>query len=58
MLTDTDAAWSGSLGLQLDLTAKGFGIRTGRYAIVVDDLVIKYIGVRSALMSREPSADE
>ena len=45
-LTDTNAAWSTSLGLQLDLTEKGFGIRTGRFAIILDDLVIKYIGVR------------
>ena len=50
-LSDTDAAWSKSLGLDLDLTAVGLGIRTGRFAIVVDDLIIKYIGVRLYLMS-------
>jgi len=33
------------------LTAKGFGIRTGRFAIIVDDLIIKYIKVRLNSMS-------
>jgi len=46
MLSDTYAAWSQSLGLHLDLTDKGLGIRTARFAIIVDDLVIKYIKVR------------
>ncbi|KAF9788130.1 Redoxin [Thelephora terrestris] len=46
-LTDTSAAWSTSLGLQLDLSDKGFGIRTNRFAIIVDDLTIKYIEVES-----------
>jgi peroxiredoxin len=50
-LTDTNAEWSKVLGLQIDLTEKGFGLRTGRFAIIVDNLVIKYIGVRSALTS-------
>jgi len=33
------------MGLSLDLTANGLGIRTARYALILDDLVIKYIGV-------------
>lgn len=50
-LTDTNAVWSAGLGLQIDLTAKGFGIRTGRFAIISDDLIIKYIEVRLNLTS-------
>lgn len=50
-LTDTNAEWSKTLGLQLDLTGKGLGIRTDRFAIIVDDLCIKYIGVSSTLVS-------
>lgn len=50
MLSDANAAWATSLGLQIDLTSKGFGIRTNRFAIIVDDLVIKYIEVRSSLV--------
>ncbi|TFK36225.1 peroxiredoxin [Crucibulum laeve] len=44
-LSDGDAKWSKSIGLEKDLTALGLGIRTGRYALVLDDLVVKYLGV-------------
>lgn len=50
MLSDANAAWATGLGLQIDLTSKGFGVRTNRFAIIVDDLVIKYIEVRSNLI--------
>jgi len=44
-LTDTYAEWSKQLGLDMDLTAVfGFGVRTARYAMIIDDLVVKYIG--------------
>lgn len=33
------------LGLTLDLTSKGMGIRSKRFALVVDDLKVKYVGV-------------
>lgn len=49
-LSDSDAKWSKSLGLDKDLSAIGFGTRTDRYALVLDDLKIKYIGL-------EPGAD-
>lgn len=44
-LSDTYAAWSKSLGLTVDLTAHGLGVRTARYAMVIDDLVVKYLEV-------------
>jgi len=44
-LSDVEAKWSKSIGLDIDLSARGFGIRTARYALVLDDLVVKYIGV-------------
>jgi hypothetical protein len=44
-LSDTDAAWSKELGLDADLTARGMGIRTARYALIIDDLTVKYVGV-------------
>jgi len=46
-LSDEDAKWSKSIGLDLDLSAKGLGIRTARYALVLDNLVVKYVGVES-----------
>lgn len=33
------------LGLTLDLTKAGMGIRSSRFAILVDDLKVKYVGV-------------
>jgi len=50
-LSDTYAAWSKTLGLDLDLTEAGLGVRTGRFAVIVDDLTVKYIEVRLGLMA-------
>ncbi|TFK47285.1 Redoxin [Heliocybe sulcata] len=47
-LSDTNAQWSASMGLSVDMSSRGFGTRTNRYALVIDDLVIKYIGVEPA----------
>lgn len=49
-LTDTNAEWSKSIGLSLDLTDKGLGIRTTRYALILEDLVVKHIQVRPRLI--------
>jgi len=47
-LTDPDAQWSKGLGLSMDLTARGMGIRTARFAMVLDDLKVTYLGVEEA----------
>jgi len=47
-LSDTYAEWSKSLGLSIDLTDKGLGVRTARYAMIIDNLVVKYIEVEPA----------
>lgn len=44
-LSDPNARWSAQLGLSVDLSARDFGIRTARYALVLDDLKIVYLGV-------------
>jgi len=44
-LSDADAKWSKSIGLDKDLSAIGFGTRTDRYAVVLDDLKVKYVEV-------------
>ena len=42
MLADGSAAFTKALGLELDLTARGMGVRSQRYAMVVDnDKVIR-----------------
>lgn len=45
MLSDTYAAWSKKVGLQIDLTEKGLGVRTARYAIIIDDLKVVSVEV-------------
>lgn len=37
MLADGSAAFTKALGLELDLTARGLGVRSQRFAMVVDD---------------------
>ncbi|KAJ7182979.1 1-Cys peroxiredoxin isozyme [Mycena crocata] len=44
-LSDANAAWSAALNLSVDLTERGMGIRTARYAMIIDDLVVKYVEV-------------
>ncbi|KAF9238248.1 1-Cys peroxiredoxin isozyme [Melanogaster broomeanus] len=46
-LSDPNAEWSAGLGLSLDLSDRGMGIRTHRYALVLDDLVVKFVEVES-----------
>jgi len=41
-LSDSGVKFSESLGWTLDLTHAGMGMRTGRYAIVLDDLKVVY----------------
>ncbi|KAJ6468056.1 1-Cys peroxiredoxin isozyme [Mycena vulgaris] len=47
-LSDANAKWSAGLDLSIDLTDKGLGVRTNRYAMIIDDLVVKYIEVEPA----------
>ena len=41
MLADGSAELTTALGMDLDLTARGMGVRSHRYAMVVDDGVVK-----------------
>ena len=43
--TDVDNAFSAALDATIDMSKLHFGIRTGRYALVADDLKIKYFKV-------------
>ncbi len=47
MLADGSAAFAKATGLDLDLTARGMGVRSHRYSMVVDDGVVKKINVES-----------
>ncbi|MDM7945516.1 MAG: peroxiredoxin [Oceanibaculum nanhaiense] len=50
MLADGSAAFTKAVGLELDLVARGMGVRSQRYAMVVDD------GKVSRLEVEEPGA--
>lgn len=44
-VADGSAVLANAIGMKLDLTGPGLGIRSKRYALVLDDLVVKYVGV-------------
>ena len=44
-LADGSANWAKSMGLELDLTARGMGMRMNRFAMIVDNGVVKHIAV-------------
>lgn len=48
MAGDGSALFSDALGLTQDLTKNGMGIRSKRFAIVIDDLIVKYVGIEQA----------
>ena len=47
MLADGSADFAKATGLTLDLTARGMGLRSTRYSMVVDDGVVKKIDIES-----------
>ena len=47
MLADGSGAFTRALGLELDLTARGLGIRSQRYAMLVEDGRVAHLGVES-----------
>jgi Redoxin len=52
-LSDTGAAWSKQLGL-VQPAGDGLSLRTARYAMIIDDLVIKYLEVRVMFFFMRP----
>ena len=45
MLADGSGVFTKAVGLDLDLTARGMGVRSTRYAMIVDNGVVKWLGV-------------
>ena len=48
MLADGSAELTRALGLELDLTGRGFGLRSQRYAMIVDDGVVTALNVEAS----------
>ncbi|KIF83778.1 peroxiredoxin [Noviherbaspirillum autotrophicum] len=45
MMADGSASFTKALGLEFDLTARGMGIRSQRYSMLVDDGVVKQLNI-------------
>ncbi|OWT75366.1 MULTISPECIES: peroxiredoxin [unclassified Achromobacter] len=48
MLADGSAIWTKALGLELDLNARGMGVRSQRYSLLLEDGVVKKLNVEAA----------
>jgi peroxiredoxin len=48
MLADGSAAFTKAVGLVLDLTEKGMGVRSQRYSMLLDDGVVTKLNVEAA----------
>jgi peroxiredoxin len=47
MMADGSATFTKALGLDMDLTARGMGVRSQRYAMLVEDGVVKRLNVEA-----------
>ncbi|HLI12979.1 MAG TPA: peroxiredoxin [Alphaproteobacteria bacterium] len=58
MLADGSADFTKAVGLEQDLSAAGLGIRSKRYAMVIDNGTVKWLGVEEAPGKLEVSSAE
>ncbi len=58
MLADGSADFAKATGLEIDLTSRGFGVRSKRYAMLVDDGVVKVLNVEDAPPQHDKSSAE
>jgi peroxiredoxin len=47
MMADGSGAWTRALGLTLDLTSRGMGVRSQRYSMLVEDGVVKTLNIEA-----------
>jgi len=45
MLADGNAAFAALIGMEQDLSAKQMGVRSRRYAMIIRDGIVKYVGI-------------
>ncbi len=56
MLADGSADFAKKLGLEIDLTARGLGVRSKRYSMIVEDGVVKSLNVEAAPPDHDKSS--
>jgi glutaredoxin/glutathione-dependent peroxiredoxin len=57
MMADGSASWTKALGLDQDLSARGMGIRSQRYAMVVENGVVKLLNIEAGPRFEVSDAD-
>lgn len=57
-LADGAAAFAKAIGLSIDLTERGLGMRSQRYSMIVDDGVVKSLNIEEAPGKAEASGAE
>jgi peroxiredoxin (alkyl hydroperoxide reductase subunit C) len=57
MLADGSGLFTKAMGLELDLTAKGLGVRSDRYALIADHGVVSWLGREAAGQFEVSSAE-
>ncbi len=58
MLADGSADFTKAIGLEIDLTGFGLGVRSKRYAMLVDDGVVKILNVEDSPPAHDKSSAE
>lgn len=58
MLADGNADFARKIGLEIDLGSRGFGVRSKRYAMLVDDGVVKQLNVENVPSEHTVSSAE
>ncbi|XP_007024217.2 PREDICTED: peroxiredoxin-2B isoform X2 [Theobroma cacao] len=56
--SDSSAAYIKTLGLDLDVSDRGFGVRSQRFALLIDDLKVKVVNVESGGQFKVSSAED
>jgi peroxiredoxin len=56
MLADGSAEFAKKVGLDIDLTARGMGVRSKRYSMIVEDGVVKALNVEDAPPNHDKSS--
>ena len=58
LLADGSGEFTEAIGLELDATAHGLGVRSQRYAMIVDDGVVKVLNIESDPTQADASSAE
>lgn len=57
MLADGNAELTRALGLDADMSARGYGVRSRRYAMIVDDGVVRHLAIEEGPVLDVSSAE-